>query len=721
MKLIQKVTAVGLSALLLTSAALPALAAGGLEKDETVYVVLEDDGSVRSQTVSAHLHKEGGLSGVKDRSTLTNIENTQDNSGFTQNGEDLVWDTQSEDLYYKGNASRQAPVSAEITYALDGNEAPLSELLGQSGRITITIKLTNNETGAFTLDGKTYNVCTPFITMVGAVLGEGWENVEAPNGIVKSLANSQAAGFVVMPGVRTALNGLISDDLEEDVDSYLQDEVVLEADVTDLAAPSIFIVCGTDAEDLKEEGFTDLDVEGLDLDNLQEDMDALNDGMSELLDGASRLTDGAKELNSGALELLDGVAALVEGANKINDGAIALRDGAQALSSGAAEAQNGAQELQSGAGALAGGLNNLQAGAGAITQGYSQLKSGSESLSSGLNTLDGNSAAINAGAEQLSDGIATLAAAAGAEGQLTQGAAAFGTALDSAATAGEQAMGQLPNPETYGALLAAAGVPAEQQAQLLAAYTGAYQSATQMSGGLTQLNASYAELTGGVQQVAQGIQALQEGAAGLSTGLTAYTQGVASAKTGASQLDAGLAQLGAKLPELTGGVSQLVDGSNQLYAGAGALSQGNAALAEGAQQLAQGSAELAAGTAQLPQGGNALLDGTKALQEGTQQLADGAVDLQDGLNRYNDEGISKLTGSLDAEQVTTLKSVLDEMENRKEAYGSFSGTPEDAETTTRFILKTAEEPDAQEDVDSQEEEQPEEKSLWDRIKALFGK
>lgn len=717
MKLYKRIVGAGLSALLAVGMALPALAAGQLEKNETVYVVMEPDGSVRSQTVSNHLHQEGGLSGVTDRSNLTAIENTQDAAGFTQNGEELTWDTDNADVYYKGESTKNAPVTAEIAYSLDGKTAPLEELLGQSGHLAITITLHNQETGTASIGGKEREICTPFVAMVGALLEEGYENIQAPHGVVRSLGNRQAAGFVCLPGVRGSLEDLLPEDLDE-AESYLQDQVTLEADVTDLTAPSIFIACGADGEALETEGFSGL--EGLDgLDSLQEDMDALDEGMAELLDGAQRLADGAQALNSGALELLSGVAQLAQGASQLNVGAISLRNGAQELSAGAASARDGAQQLQSGANDLAGGLSNLQAGAGALSNGFSQVKSGSQNLCAGLQTLNGNSAALTSGMQQLSEGINALYAAAGPEGQLAGGSQAFAASLEGAAANAAGALSQLPAPDSFAAMLTAAGVPAEQQGQLLAAYSGAYQSAATMSGGLSELSGSYAQISGGIQQVSAGAQALQAGAANLSQGLGAYTQGVANASAGASQLDAGLAQLGNSIPALTGGVAQLVDGSNRLSAGAGALSQGNAALAEGAQQLAQGSESLVSGTAQLMDGITALLEGAQSLQSGTEELSSGAGDLQNGLGRYNAEGISKLTGALDADQLSSLKEAIDAMENRMEGYGSFAGAPDDAKVTTRFIMKTAEEAPAPAASEEDSAAQPEEGTFWERVRGLF--
>lgn len=81
------------------------------------------DGSVTSTTVSAHLYNAAGLSGVTDRSTLTDIVNTESDAAFTQNGDSLTWDTTDTDVYYKGNTSRALPVSAAVTYTLDGETA----------------------------------------------------------------------------------------------------------------------------------------------------------------------------------------------------------------------------------------------------------------------------------------------------------------------------------------------------------------------------------------------------------------------------------------------------------------------------------------------------------------------------------------------------------------------------------------------------------------------
>ena len=102
------------AALALTLAAgmtLPAFAAAKADysKDETVYAVMTADGSLKSPTVSEHLYTAGGLSSVTDKSTLTDIQNTESSDEFTQDGEKLVCNSDDTDVYYIKNTDRALP------------------------------------------------------------------------------------------------------------------------------------------------------------------------------------------------------------------------------------------------------------------------------------------------------------------------------------------------------------------------------------------------------------------------------------------------------------------------------------------------------------------------------------------------------------------------------------------------------------------------------------
>ena len=98
------------------------------------------------------------------------------------------------------------------------------------------------------------------------------------------------------------------------------------------------------------------------------------------------------------------------------------------------------------------------------------------------------------------------------------------------------------------------------------------------------------------------------------------------------------------------------------------------------------------------------------------------MQLNDGLNRFNEEGISKLTGALDQDQLHGLKTVLDEMSSRLENYTSFAGAPEDASCSVKFIYKTGETVAAAQtvaDTTAQTQEGNFFTRLWQRIVNLF--
>ena len=335
------------AALALTLAAgmtLPAFAAAKADysKDETVYAVMNADGSIKSTTVSEHLYSASGLSNVTDESTLTDIQNTESDAAFTQDGEKLVWNTDDTDVYYKGKY-RQGPAHHRKCHLYAGRVTDsLENLIGKSGHLTVTIDLTNNETGTVTVNGKERTVVTPLITAVGVIFGQDATNLSAEHGMLESAAKSSVAAFVCLPGVKESLDGLLPDDLST-VEDYLQDSVTVEADVENLTAPQVMLACATNADALGTNAF-DLSS----LNELTDGVSQLNDAMNQLMDGAAQLVDGASQLANGTLALLDGASQLNSGASALDDGLGQLTNGLDTLSSNNAALQAGAQQVADG-------------------------------------------------------------------------------------------------------------------------------------------------------------------------------------------------------------------------------------------------------------------------------------------------------------------------------------------------------------------------------------
>ena len=593
------------AALALTLAAgcaMPAFAAGksSFSKSETVYAVMNGDGSIKSTTVSEHLYSASGLANVTDKTTLTDIQNTESDAEFTQNGEELVWNTNDTDVYYKGNTDKALPIDVKVTYALDGQEAALEDIIGKSGHLTVTVNLKNNETGTVNVNGKDRTIVTPLITAVGVILGGDASNVTAEHGMIESAAKSSVAAFVTLPGVKDSLSGLLPDEVNS-IEDYLQDTVTVEADVEDFTCPQVMVACATSTAALGTDNVFDLSS----INDLTDGINQLNDAMSQLMDGASQLVDGTSQLAGGVLALLDG-------ANTLNNGAAALDDG--------------------------------------LGQ-----------LTNGLDTLSANNAALNAGAQQVADGVLASANKTLKEGGLIDEDMTWSNyeaVIDNILTMNDKtlAAGRKKMVRTIWEQ-----APSFKDSQLdLALYLSATKTNHDLEAALKLMqNFDASMLTGALEMV---------------TNADAKNTAKAELKYQVenSQDMADVRALKTSLSQIQFFVSSV----NQYTAGV-------QTAADGAHSAKDGSAQLAAGT-------KTLYDGVNTLNTGAGQLNDGAGRLNDGLNQFNEEGISKLTGALDQDQLHGLKTVLDEMTDRLNDYTSFAGAPDDAESSVKFVYKTAE-------------------------------
>ena len=79
-----------------------------------------------------------------------------------------------------------------------------------------------------------------------------------------------------------------------------------------------------------------------------------------------------------------------------------------------------------------------------------------------------------------------------------------------------------------------------------------------------------------------------------------------------------------------------------------------------------------------------LKTGSAALIDGVGQLKDGSKELKDGMNKFNDEGISKLTGALD-EELPNITERFKAVRDASKGYTTFSGKSQDMDGTVKFI------------------------------------
>ena len=392
--------AVGMSVMM---GAVPVYAAGSTDtqdvyKEETVYVNADATGNSDEVTVSDWLKNSGSVSGnLTDESILKEIKNVKGDETFTENGDQLTWNTAGEDIYYQGTTDKELPVSVKLTYFLDGKEVKPDELKGKSGHLKIQVQYTNNEKKTVTVDGKEEEVYTPFVMMTGMILpNETFSNVTIDNGKVISDGSRNIVVGFGMPGLKDSL------DLDEETTKEAEDKGVtipenfeMEADVTDFTMSSTFTVALTDLLD------------DMDMDNII-DVDSLKDSLNELEDAALELVSGSGTLADGASTLADGVSSNTAGADELNAGI-------QKYLGSNGELNGSVTEYVNGVGKVVKGVKDYTSGTNALANGVTSYVAGEQKIAAGAAQLS----QLSKGLEQVQTAVDTLSKAADGKGEAT--------------------------------------------------------------------------------------------------------------------------------------------------------------------------------------------------------------------------------------------------------------------------------------------------------------
>ena len=108
------------------------------EKNETVYAVLNYDGSVNDIYVVNQLFGE-----YVDYGEYTDVKNLSTDSTPTIDGDRIAFEeTESQGgLYYQGTMIGELPMTFDIEYFIDGEQVAGENLGGESGHLKITIDL----------------------------------------------------------------------------------------------------------------------------------------------------------------------------------------------------------------------------------------------------------------------------------------------------------------------------------------------------------------------------------------------------------------------------------------------------------------------------------------------------------------------------------------------------------------------------------------------------
>lgn len=619
-----------------------------ISKDESVYVNADESGATTKITVSNWL-KNAGINGtINDESDLKDIQNVKGDETFTQNGDDVQWSAGSNDIYYQGTTDKELPVGVEIKYELDGKEIAAKDLLGQSGKLKITVSYTNKSKSTQTINGEKQEMYTPFVMATGIILPDDkFSNVEVDDGkIINEGSNNIVVGFG-MPGMAESL------DLDEDAADKLPEGFTVTADVTDFsigntitfASPSIL---------------SDLELDDID------DLDDLENKLEKLVDSSEDLVDGFKKLSNKMGELED----------KFDD----YQDGEKSLNKGIKDLVNGGTTLKKGVKDYTNGVDTLAKGTQSYVNGAKQITDGNQKLYEAVKDMPSSYKEFSDGLQAYTKGVDTLADTKTAK-QLTDGADAVTAGIGTL----NENLGKLESSYDNYKLLAdglkaqAAQISDPTQKATILAYVQKleelYRGQKASVGALVSATNKESTLKSGASQVAVGIKKVMTGAQTLSGNS-------ATLRSADQKLTSSIATLTASVKKLSEGSKTLSSNDRKLLAGAKKILKASKSVKSGSDKLINGANK-------LKKGSNKLHKATGKVADGIGKLSDGADDLYEGMDKFDQKGIQKLNNVYE-DDIKTLKTRLEKLTDMSKDYTNFSGISKGMDGKVKFVIETAE-------------------------------
>ena len=306
-----------ISILILLSILMYSIPVMAYTKEETIYSKLNSDNKIYSTIVTSKITNDNREALIDDVSNLLNIENLSGDESFSNEGNKITWQTNGNDITYKGSSEQELPIKTNIKYSLNGEDLQAHDIVGKEGKVKITIEYENLDIHTKLVNGKYVKMYTPFVVVAGtAIDNEHNKNIEISNGkIIDNGESSIAIGFA-MPGLQDSL-GINSSDV------VIPSTIEIKMDSNDFEMNSI--VCYATPKIL-EKG--DLDIFN-DLDEIYSAANQLKDASNKLKDGSEALAEGASELKQGTNTALNGVKLINNSVKKsskklINDNSDAL-------------------------------------------------------------------------------------------------------------------------------------------------------------------------------------------------------------------------------------------------------------------------------------------------------------------------------------------------------------------------------------------------------------
>ncbi len=266
-------------------------------KEESVYAKLESDGKVNKVIISEHLY-DISKDKVNDKTSLFDIKSLNGNNNFKQEGNNLIWETNGEDVYYQGTYEKNLPISVNVKYYLNGEKKNVNDIIGQKGKIKIVLNYKNTNSKKMNINGKKEDIYVPFMIVTTSILNNADnKNIKVTNGRIVDNGVSSIIIALSSPGLYESLN---FEDLKD------MDKVEISYETNNFELNPIYSVATTDVIDDDKLNMFD------EVNNLYKKIDELQSNMDKIVTASKKLSSGTAAIDNGITELNNNLKLLVK-------------------------------------------------------------------------------------------------------------------------------------------------------------------------------------------------------------------------------------------------------------------------------------------------------------------------------------------------------------------------------------------------------------------------
>lgn len=268
-----------------------------LTKEENVYAKLNEKGDVESVSISEHLYDYNGKE-INDKTLLNDIKNVNGREKFTKKDNNLIWESSGNDIYYQGSYSKDLPINMNIKYFLDNEEKDINDILGKKGKIKISITFKNSASKKVNINGKMENIYVPYMIVTTTILNNANnKNIKVTNGKIINNGTSSVIMALSSPGLYESLKNNKVKDL---------DKVELTFDTESFELNPIYSVATTSLfDDSNINIFSEIN-------SLYKNIDLLQSNMNKIVDASKKLSNGSNLVDAGITELNKKIQELIK-------------------------------------------------------------------------------------------------------------------------------------------------------------------------------------------------------------------------------------------------------------------------------------------------------------------------------------------------------------------------------------------------------------------------